>query len=85
MDTNLLKFLDEIIENKEMVTISMESSVFNYMINTRIYYYTSTGDDLEIYVENDECITLYDFDILSKDDEYILGNSVEKVVITADI
>ena len=84
MDSNLLNYLDSIIQEKLMVCISLQTPIYDYMITTHIYYYTLSDDGMELYVENDDMITIYnlDLEISCDDEECVIMQSGSQIVIS---
>lgn len=83
MDSNLLNYLDNIIQEKQMVCICLQSPIYDYMTTTHIYYYTLSDEGIELYIENDDVITLYNFEVSCDDEECVLSQGGSKIVISS--
>lgn len=84
MNSNLKSFLDSAIEFKKLLCITLATVMFEYTMTSHIYYYTITdSNDIELYIENDDVIVLYNiYDVRFEEDEMIIYDAESRVIIS---
>lgn len=84
MNSNLRSFLEPAIEYKKLLCITLQSAMFEHTITSHIYYYTVTeSNEIELYVEDDDVIILYDeHDVRFEEDEMIIYDGNNRIIMS---